>query len=64
MLQQLKGHAAAVNQVAWINSCGPVCLLSAGDDGVLLLWSLATTGRKFSVTTFFGCCMTYLFAMH
>lgn len=39
MLQQLKGHSAAVNQVAWIQSCGSLCLMSAGDDGVLLLWS-------------------------
>lgn len=39
MLQQLKGHSAAVNQVVWIHSCGSLCLMSAGDDGVLLLWS-------------------------
>ncbi|CDJ69904.1 WD-repeat protein, putative [Eimeria necatrix] len=46
MLQQLRGHAAAVNQVAWVNFCNPVCLLSAGDDGVLLLWSLPTTSNE------------------
>ncbi|KAL8426026.1 hypothetical protein Efla_001944 [Eimeria flavescens] len=39
MLQQLRGHAAPVNQVAWLQSRGSLCLISAGDDGVLLLWS-------------------------
>ncbi|XP_026191396.1 WD repeat-containing protein DDB_G0349043 [Cyclospora cayetanensis] len=42
MMQQLRGHAAAVNQVAWVHSCNPVCLLSAGDDGAILLWSSIT----------------------
>lgn len=46
MLQQLKGHAAAVNQVAWIHSCGSLCLMSAGDDGVLLLWSASSNANK------------------
>ncbi|CDI85907.1 WD-repeat protein, putative [Eimeria praecox] len=49
MLQQLKGHAAPVNQVAWLTSCGPVCLISAGDDGVLLLWSTGTSGGQESI---------------
>lgn len=46
MLQQLRGHAAAVNQVAWIHSCGSLCLISAGDDGVLLLWSAPASTTK------------------
>lgn len=46
MLQQLNGHAAAVNQVAWLHSCGSLCLVSAGDDGVLLLWSSPATASN------------------
>ncbi|CDJ30667.1 WD-repeat protein, putative [Eimeria mitis] len=55
MLQQLKGHASAVNQVAWLHSCGSICMVSAGDDAVVLLWSFGMNGGEESAESSSSC---------